>query len=434
MSLFTTLNTASSGLSLNSANLGVIGDNIANVGTVGFKGTRSEFTTFLPNDTFGLAGPTTIGIGAAVEVVTTQFGQGSITESSNSLDMAISGSGFFVVNDGFQNYFTRAGEFYMDEFGYVVDANGLNLQGYQAQDGVMGATVQSILIDERPISQLATSEIMLKANLSAEEDFSTTPIASGTFDIISGAGDTLIDSADAADYATSVTVYDSLGVAHEVTILFERAADDTWTWHAVVDAGELEDGTGTFTEGAAFQISEGTLTFNTDGELVTFTQTNTSATTPWNFEGAGAQDYTFDFGIDATGVATDGQVLMASGPSTVSEVSQDGYPPGQLLSLSVELDGTIIGHYDNGEQIQLAQVVQRIGGNLFRQSSASGDPAIGVAGTGGRGDIIGNALEKSNVDIEDQFVEMITTQRSYQANARVVSTANQTLQELVQLV
>ena len=445
MSLFSTMNTSASGLGVSSSSMAVIGDNIANLNTAGYKGSRAEFSDFMPNDVSGMAGPTSIGTGANLNTVATLFGQGSIESSANALDMAISGQGFFCLSDGTSDYYSRAGSFYVDDEGYVVNAQGLSLQGYQANDGVLGSTVGDLQVDTGSVQPSQSTEMDLTAVLSADADFSDTPIGSGTLDITSGTGDTLEDAADAADFATSITVYDSLGAAHEVTVLFERTGSGDWSWYAVVDAGEVTDSTGAaLTSGAAFTISSGTCTFDSNGELSAFTQTDTSLTNAWNYTAAAANDLTFNFGLDAAGAATDGQVRMLSGDSAVSAVSQDGYPTGELSTLAVDADGVVTGYYTNGQEYQLGQVVlaqfsgqaglERLGNTLFRATVGSGNPAIGAPDTGGRGSIVGNALEQSNVDLESEFVEMITAQRTYQANARMVNAASDTLQELVQLV
>ncbi len=442
MSLFTTMNVATSGLGASSSSLSVIGDNIANIGTTGYKANRTEFADQLPQNIYGSAGISQLGTGTGMTRISTVFAQGSLASSENALDMAIGGDGFFVVSDGVQDYYTRAGEFFLDDEGFVVSAEGLNLQGYNATNGTLGGTLDSLQIDLDALAPAETTEIVLSANLSADADFATTPVAGLT--LTTGTGDTLETAADEADSSTSVTVYASLGVAHEVTVVYERTGTNDWDWYALVDAGETEITAlgGTGTDGSAYQISGGTLTFDTSGNLTTFTQTDV---TGWNFEGASADPaYTWDFGIDAAGTATDGQVRMNNGDSAVTSVTQDGYGTGVLLSLDVDTDGIVTGTYSNGEELVMGQValarfqsnqgLDRIGGNLYRETIDSNSPAIGAPDTGGRGTIAGNALEQSNVDLEEQFVSMITSQRSYQANARVVNTANETLQELVNLV
>lgn len=443
MSLFSTMNTATSGLGAASSRMGVIGDNIANLNTTGFKGSRANFADFLPQDVFGLAGPTQLGKGAALDGISTLHQQGSIDQSTNALDMAISGNGFFVVNDGVQDFYSRNGTFFLDEDGFVINTQELNLQGYNATDGVLGATVEDLQIDLDPIAPDATTTITMTANLSAEADFATTPVAGLTFD---GNTDTLEDAANQGDFATSVSVYDSLGIPHQVTVVFERTATGDWTYYSLVDASEIESTalpTGG-TAGAAYQIATGTVTFDTDGNLTGFTETLTSATDPWSFSGATAGDYTIEFGLDTAGVANDGRLRQHNGDSNVSAVAQDGFPTGNLTSLSVDSDGIIYGEYTNGEEFVMGQVVlakfpsnaglERVGNTLFRATLDSGTPAVGSPDSGGRGVVAGNALEKSNVDLEDEFVSMITAQRTFQANARVINTSNDTLQELVNLV
>jgi flagellar hook protein FlgE len=443
MSLFSTMNTATSGLGAASSRMGVIGDNIANLNTTGFKGSRANFADFLPQDVFGLAGPSQLGKGAALDSISTLYQQGSIDQSTNALDMAISGNGFFVVNDGVQDFYSRNGTIFLDEDGFVINAQELNLQGYNATDGVLGATVEDLQLDLDPIAPDATTTITMTANLSAEADFATTPVASLTFD---GSTDTLEDAANQGDFATSISVYDSLGIPHQVTVVFERTATGDWSYYSLVDGSEVTSTslpTGG-TAGAAYQIASGTLSFDTDGNLTAFTETLTSATDPWSFAGAAAQDLALEFGIDAAGTAIDGRLRQHNGDSNVSAVAQDGFPTGNLTSLSVDSDGIIYGEYTNGEEFVMGQVVtakfpsnaglERLGNTLFRATLDSGSPAVGAPDSGGRGVIAGNALENSNVDLEDEFVSMITAQRTFQANARVINTSNDTLQELVNLV
>ena len=440
MSLFTTMNTAASGLGVSSGSLEVIGDNIANMNTIGYKGTRAEFADYLPQDVFGLAGPSQIGKGAGMNTLQTMFGQGSFDTSQNPLDMAISGDGFFMVSDGVQDFYTRNGQFYLDSAGTVVNAQGYALQGYTVDaNGTLGATVGDLVIDLDPVAPAATTGIELTAILSADTVPTgnlTALVAATPFDG-TAAAPTLEDAASTADFATSVTVYDSLGVAHEVTVLFERdpAAPDTWNWYAVVDGGEAGGD-----PGFALEIASGTLQVDADGNPIAFTEATTAAP----FDSAAAQTINFDFGIDAAGNPTEGRVRMLAGESAVSGVAQDGYPPGDLSSLSVDKDGIVTGRYSNGEELVLGQVVlaafdanaelERVGNTLFRETIGSGSPAVGAPDSGGRGRVAGNALEQSNVDLEREFVTMITAQRTYQANARMIDTANSTLQELVQLV
>ena len=245
MSLFSTLSTASSGLSMAGTKLAVIGDNIANINTIGFKGARAQFADLVARDSMGLSGPTQIGTGGATDTVTQLFGQGSITESANALDLAISGNGFFMLKDPAEQgaLYTRDGQFYMDEGGYIVSASGARLQGFNAEDNQLSTIVTDIQVDRAALQQAQTTELDLTATLSTEADFSTTPILSGSF-TLDGNNDSIDDVAAASDFATSITVYDSLGGPHSVTICFERQSSSDWGWTAVVDGGEVGESDG----------------------------------------------------------------------------------------------------------------------------------------------------------------------------------------------
>jgi len=445
MSLFNTLQTGASGLGVSGASLGVIGDNIANLNTTGFKRSRANFADLLPQGTFGLAGPQQMGRGAATSTISTQHSQGALSGSGNALDIAISGRGFFQVNAGSESFYTRDGSFGLDADGFVVNAGGYRLQGYNADGGVVSPVVGDLQIDQAPIAPQVTSEITLDLSFAPQDpsDPYATNLAdaqaAGTLD---GTSVDLTTFADSMDHSTSVTVYDSLGQPHDALVVFEETAPGTWEYSMLIDASET-DVAGAI-EGGALEVMSGELSFDTDGQLTSVTQNVSGAA--WSWPGADVWTPSLDLGLDpATGNPTDGGVnINATDTSTTLAVSQDGYAQGTLNNLQVDDEGNILGRYTNGEEIVLGQLaiasfeaeggLERSGGNLFRATMASGDPALGVAGTGNRGDTVGYALERSNVDLEQEFVSMIQAQRSYQANAGVVSTADETLQELVQLV
>ena len=443
MSLFSTLNVGASGLGAASAGLGVAGDNIANVGTTGFKESRATFADFMPRSVFGLAGQGRMGTGVAVSRVSTLFGQGSIDASDSALDMAIDGNGFFMVSSPTQTFYTRNGEFFVDKSGHVTTADGLRVQGYPAASGLLSPTVGDLTVSSATLPGIATSSVVVNASLSAD----TVPgadLAALQFYGTGGGGTSIAEAADAADFTTSMTVYDSLGVGHDVAVCFERASDGAWNWRALADASEVMDITGnpySANAGEGFELASGTISFDTDGNPVASSQVSTA---DWNFRGASGQNVRFDFGVDALGVATAGSLRTSGNTSSVTSLVQDGRGAGELASVRVGPDGLVVGSYTNGEQQVLGQVavatfeaeggLVRMGGTLFASSVTSGEPAVGVAGTGGRGSLAGNALERSNVELEEQFVNMITHQRAFQANAKVVSMADEALQVLVNLV
>jgi len=444
MSLFSNLHTASSGLNVSSMAMSVIGDNIANVNTIGFKKGRATFADSFPQPVSYVHGPITIGSGAFTEKTMSLFGQGALQSSANTLDMAINGNGFFTIRDGNGLYYTRNGAFYLDSEGYLVTAANMRVQGYTANsEGYIQPTLGDLQVAVGDISSQTTTEVVLVANIDAEADDSTTPVGSMSLD---GLTETIDSVTQSADYSTSISIYDSLGAKHDLTVTFEKTGTNTWDYYVLTDAGEIADPSSIgYAEGYAFSIASGSLTFNTDGELTGFTQNNTSLVTSWNYEGASAQDVTFDFGLDTSNNPTGGGTLtQLSAESTVTSIDQDGASVGHLTSLTVRSDGTIVGLYDNGMDMNMGQVtvavfdttngMERIGSGLFRAQRIPGEPAFGVAGEGGRGDIFGSNLEAANVDIEEEFINMITAQRSYQANSRVLSSTNELLRELVNLI
>ncbi len=449
MSLFSTLNIGASGLSASSIAIAVIGDNVANINTTGFKSARPTFAVGSPHPLGTLSGVAQLGQGVALDNIATNMTQGSLEATESALDIAITGKGFFqVMDDNKNDFYTRDGTFYLGQDGYLKTSQGHVLQGFGVHDNQLGATLGDLSISTAPIPQSETSEIAIETILSAAAEWDAdgdgvadTPYANSLKDG-TAAGATISALSTDADFATSTTIYDSLGVAHDLTIFFERISDSDWTWSSVVDGAEVDFGTNFGDEGFAFEVASGTLSFDSDGELTNFTTTNTA--TPWSFEGANTPAIDYKFGLDTAGLEIEGETRMAGQISSVSSMSQDGYAVGNVLNVLVEADGTIVGSYSNGEELILGQVaialfaaegaLQREGGNLYRSTRGSGPPAMGEPNTAGRGKLTSYALEKSSVELEDQFVMMMQAQRSYQANARVVNAANDTLQELVNIV
>ena len=444
MSLFSNLRTASSGLAVSSTSMSIIGDNIANVNTIGFKRGRASFADSFPVDVSYVHGPISIGTGAFTGQTTNEFSQGALQISNNNLHMAISGDGFFTVRENDCNYYTRNGEFFLDKEGHFVSPMGLQLQGYLAVDGEVQPTMGDLQVDLGHIASEATSTISIAANLDSDADDSTQPLASMSLD---GATEDISDVASQSDFSTSVSIYDSLGTKRDLTLCFEKNSTNNWTCYVIADGGDVVDqstGSG-LTDGSAFNVASIDLTYDTDGSLLSFTQTDSFSTTPWNFEGADdIETIAFEFGLDGSGDPNGGNITQLSSDSTVTSLDQDGFSVGHLVSLQVKTDGSIGGRYDNGQDITLGMVaiatfdsttgLERMGSNSFRATRTPGEPTFGVPGEGGRGDIFGSSLEASNVDIEDEFVNMITAQRSYQANSRVMSATNELLRELVNLV
>jgi len=409
--------TGVSGLNAMSMAMGTIGNNIANVNTVGFKGMRNLFADLLASS----VGKVSIGGGVRLSSTTPSFSQGSIITTGNTTDLAIDGDGFFIIDTGDGTYYSRSGIFLLDADGYLVTPEGYKVQGWQLdENGTINSTLSDINLANIMTAAKATSTVKLKTNLNAEAD-----IITAAFDW---------NDPSTYNYSTTLTVYDSLGKAHAISVYFVKTADNTWDAHYV-----YVDGTGTTVEASTTQ----TITFNSDGSL---DDDNSGTAINFSFGGGAAspQAIYFDYGTGTSegGTGLDGSTQYAT-PFSTNFLGQDGYTAGDLKSISINEDGIIEGLFSNGQvrnlyQIALADFVSpwnliKIGDNLFAETGASGQPIIDVPNTGGRGKIISGALEMSNVDLATEFTNLILVQRAFQANARVITTSDEMLTELVNL-
>jgi flagellar hook protein FlgE len=399
-----------SGLSANATAMTVIGDNIANVNTTAFKSNRSHFANILSTSLGGESA--TAGVGRGVEFwgVNAQWTQGSIENSSSATDLAINGKGFFMVQDASgSNFYSRAGNFTFDKNGYLVNPDGLQLQGYAIDAaGNIGSITDIYIPGERISPPVATTEFNFDINLNSA----------------AVAGDT---------YTTAQTMYDSLGNAIPVTFTFTRqAAAQTWN---VTGSIPSTAGTGvTFDGNASMDIvfdDTGIMTAPAADVTVDLALTNGASplSTTWTMlDGSGAS-----FG-DITGYASE---------SGTTFQYQDGYPAGSLRGISVDEAGVVTATYSNGEMTPMFQIalvdfpsydgLTKMGRNLYAESIASGQALPGVAGTGRLGSVAPSSLEMSNVDLAEEFVKMITTQRAFQANSRVITSSDEILQELINI-
>jgi flagellar hook protein FlgE len=431
MGLFNALNTGITGLASNGLALSVIGDNISHLNTNGFKGSTAQFQDLIVQKLDG--GKGTLGLGSATGKIRQSFAQGALEGSTRNGDVAIDGKGFFVVsNTEGVDFYSRAGQFQMTTEGNLIDLVGNRLQGYgvTTPGGPLNTAVGDLSIPADPIPGTATTEITLAANLQGDPSrviFSTpTVVVPGTT--------TFADISTDADFTSSMTVNDSLGGTHDVTVAFYETAAGTWTYSAFVDGAETG---GTADE--PVQIGTGTLAFTTNGQLDPLLSTINSAAV--TFTGASAQTIAFDFG--QTAADSGSMTQFSTGGFAVTDVQQNGNGSGALVDFSIGQDGLVSGIYNNGETRTLGQVVlatfraegelDRIGNNLYRATTLSGEAAVGTPGGGGRGRTQAFAVEMSNVDLETEFVRMIKSQKGYQAGARVVSGADDMLQELMQL-
>lgn len=412
-----------SGLNATSKNLEVIGNNVANSNTFGAKSSRAEFADMYANAMSG-AGANAVGIGVTLAAVSQQFTQGNITVTDSPMDLAINGGGFFQVTDGANPaLYSRNGQFKVDREGFIVNNDGLQLVGYPADaTGVIQpGNARALRLPTAGIEPAPTSEIQLEMNLDARQG-ATAP-SSGP----------AIDFTDPTSYnsATSLTVYDALGQDVALTYYFQKSATDTWNVFITANGTPI-NGT------VAAPLASTTISFPAAGGAPTAPVGTVAIDIPTTTNANGAQTRPI------TGIALDVDGARQYGaPFGVTNLSQNGYAPGQITGVTIESDGIIMARYSNGQnqpagQIELAtfrnpQGLQPLGGNAWARSATSGDPVVGVPGDGNLGVLQAGALEESNVDLTAELVNMMTAQRVYQANAQTIRTQDQVLQTLVQL-
>jgi flagellar hook protein FlgE len=339
-----------------------------------------------------------------------------------------------VVGSGDGNVFTRAGNFQLDNTGKLVTFQGLPVQGFALNVlGVATGAPIDITVTGASSQPVPTTAVELKSNLRSDAE-----IITGGFD-----GTTFDTAYASSNFTTALNVFDSLGAKHTLNIFFTRdeTTPNTWAYNVGVDAGDTGG-----TAGALQILGTGSLSFNTDGSLAADPSTLSVAVT---FTGASAQDIALDFGtpnpdpIANPGGGVDG-ITQFAGPSAVGFQTQNGFGAGQLLSLAFSEAGVVTGVFDNGQTRPLFQValanfiapqgLTPLGNGLYRESVASGSPAIGQPQAGGLGSIIAGAVELSNVAIAQEFIDLISTQRSFQANARVITSSDTLLNDLINIV
>ena len=391
------------GINANSKALGVIGSNIANVNTGAYKAGNISFATVL--------GETAAGGGVKVWGMNKTWSQGALEYTSNTTDLAIIGNGLFVVkgSDG-SDYYSRAGAFFFDKDGVLVNEDGYKVQGLAIASGTTTGSPTAIDISSVTSSPKATSEMRMAMNL----DSAT--VASGTF-------------------TNTISVYDSLGNQIPLTLTFTKGTDAN-TWEV--------------TGSVPSSVSSGTVSFDTailkfgaDGKLQSPSGKDIMIEIDKISTGASAtMTVAWDLYDDVNKTAYN-DMTQFSGSSGVTFQNQDGYATGSVSSVQVGEDGKVTGVFTNGKTKELYQIVlakfpnyqglSAVGNNLYAATIDSGEPVIGAAKTSGRGSISQMSLEMSNVDLATEFVKMIVTQRAYQANAKVITTSNEVLQELINM-
>ena len=405
MGILTSMFTAVTGLSSYGNAMGVIGNNIANVGTAGFKSSRATFSDLISSSMAGGAGSDQIGLGVYLNDVQTNFSQGSMTTTGNTFDLAIDGNGFYLGrNPSGASFYTRAGQFKVDSVGQVVDASGALLQGYQADTvGNITSTIGGITLTSSAVPPQSTSTATILGNLNANATAPTAAFA--TTDTTS------------YNFSTGMTFYDSLGNSHQMQLYFRKTAANAWGVYSQIDGGAA--------------TAQTNMTFNASGAVTAGgTQTITAAltngaTTPQSI---------------SVNLASLTQFGAASG---VQSQTQNGYSSGTLDRISVDKEGKVMAQFTNGQTRALAQVVlsrftnpdglANVGDNHFLETVESGAALAGAPTVNGLGRVLSGTVEQSNVDLGKEFVDMIITQRAFQANSRAITTSDEMLQELVNL-
>jgi flagellar hook protein FlgE len=421
-----------SGINSNGSAMNVIGDNIANANTVGFKSSRAVFFDLLSAD----VGGTRIGLGSRLASSDRLFVQGGVETTNSATDMAIQGHGLFILKDvQGGTFYSRAGEFSVDKNGNLVNPAGLAVQGTQLDaNGNPTSGLTNIIINQVVVSPAETSKINLATNLDAS---STTPTAAIPADA-AGTENTPGNWFAASNFSTVVTIYDSLGQGHDLTLLFRKTATaNQWAYRVVANSDEITGGTA----GDLRQVNAagGLLAFNPDGTLDTTapTATNVTAIGPiaWS-NGASSQT------IAAANLVFTGTTQFAL-PSSVSQINQDGSQSGILKGINIGSDGIITGQFTSGGTQPLFRIalgdfanpqgLQHVGNSLFLQSPESGPVLVGSPGDGSFGTVLSGSLELSTVDLATEFVKMVTTQRGFQASSRTITVTDTLLEEVANL-
>jgi len=416
-----------SGLNAAAKNLDVIGNNVANANVIGFKGSQAQFADVFANS-LGGSGGTQVGIGAQVKAVAQQFSQGNITATSNPLDVAINGRGFYRMSENGTISYSRNGQFHTDSSGYIVNADNLRLTGYSVD------SVGTIVATSPVELQISTADITPKATAA----FTSGLNVDARSGVLVPAG---FNATNPATYtsSTSGTVYDSLGNSHVLTLYFLKSASNAWQTYATVDGAATGAGVpiGVTLAGGGSQA----LSFSTSGALTSpaaavavAVDLNAVAAALGTVNGATSP---LNFTLDLTSATQFGTGF------SVNTLTQDGYTSGRLSGFTVGSDGVMQGHYSNGQTKTLGQVVlanfnnpqglKPMGGNQWEETSDSGLPIVGVPSSGSLGALQAAAVEDSNVDLTAELVNMITAQRVYQANAQSIKTQDAVLQTLVNL-
>ena len=420
--MFTSFSTALSALNATSTAVDVVGNNLANLNTPGFKTNVVYFRDLVTQSLGAGLGETQVGFGTGRPLTIRQFTQGAIQSSTGLLDAAVQGDGFFVAKNAQGNtVYTRAGNFQVDDAGNLKTNTGEKVQGWTSIDPATG------ILDTNG----ATGDIVVPVGAAKQ------PVASSQFTL-----DLNLNSAAAADatsnFSDTIKVYDSLGATHVLTVHFQKTAPSQWSYNVTIPGEEITGGTA----GTPFDITgaSGSLTFGADGQL---TSPAAGAVIGFDIPGltSGAADMHLDW--DPRTSTGAGRITQFGQPSAPAASSQNGSAAAQLIRVGLADGGKMLAQYSDGQQVVVGQVAMAsirnpesliaVGNNNYQASARTATPAVGLPNTGGRGDIVGGAIEASTVDIAREFTNLIVLQRGYQANSRVITTVDELSQETINL-
>ncbi len=405
--------------------LQVIGDNIANANTIGFKASRAEFQDIIAKNLKGILGGNQIGRGTKIGAVNPILTQGNTDATERATDLAISGDGYFKVKGSDGETFTRDGSFFFDREGYLVTKDKQRVQGFTSDEkGNIVNKIEDIKFPRALIPAKGTTEIKLDLNLDSRVE------ATKKFDAK--------DPYQTSHYSTGIEVYDSQGNKQLVSMFFNKVADRVWEFKGMADGKSVTGGE----EGSLEQVLGGRLEFTVDGKLKSQEVTDSNL----NFKGGALQNQQvklrFGDAIDEGGKGLDGSKQYGKSSDLISW-NQNGAAAGTITGLSFNDEGMLTAVYSNGQAQDLAQIaiakfenaeaMFKVGNNRLRQSRDSGEPSMGAPKAAGRGSIFAKSLEKSTVDLATEFVAMIQNQRSFQANAKTITTTDELLNEVIQL-
>jgi len=421
--MFTSFSTALSALNATATAVDVVGNNLANLNTPGFKTNVVYFRDLVTQSLGAGLGETQVGFGTGRPLTIRQFTQGAIQSSTGLLDAAIQGDGFFVTKNSQGNtLYTRAGNFQVDDAGYLKTNTGELVQGWTSLDASTG------LLNTNG----AIGDIVVPVGAAKQ------PVASSQFTM-----DLNLNSSAAADstsqFSDTIKVYDSLGTTHVLTVNFQKSGANQWTYNVTIPGEDISGGT----SGTPYALSgaSGSLTFGSDGQL-----TSPALGSPIAFDIPGLSSGAADMHLDWNPYTTSGagRITQFGQPSAPSASSQNGSAAAQLIRVGLADGGKMLAQYSDGQQVVVGQVAMAgvrnpesliaAGNNNYQISARTATPAIGLPTQGGRGDIVGGAIESSTVDIAKEFTNLIVLQRAYQANGKIITAGDQISQDTINLI